>query len=161
MRVRVIGEGKTKDAHLRALQADCARRIAHFTELVVEEVHAVRRSSRHLGPRGEKTGVKTLSSAERRLLERLRGSYKVFLDGRGREWNSEEFPEWLGQQALRGTRKLVFLVGGTEGFSAAFRGQANLLFALSRMTLSRDWARALLEQIYRGFTILRGYPYSR
>ncbi len=151
MRIRVIWEGKTKDAHLRALEADYGTRITHFTELVVEEVQPVRSAGN-----GKKN---ILSPAERRVLEKLRGSYKVFLDERGHEWTSEEFAEWLGQQALRAMRELAFLVRGPEGFSAAFRKQANLLLALSRMTLARNWAR--LEQIYRGFTILRGYPYPR
>jgi len=152
MRIRILWEGKTKDAHLRALQADLARRIAHFTGLLVEEIPPLR----HAG-QGRKAG---LSTVERSLLEKLRGCTKVFLDERGREWTSEEFAEWLGQQALRGTRELVFLVGGPDGFSAAFRKEADILLALSRMTLTRDWARTLLlEQIYRGFTILRGYPY--
>lgn len=152
MRIRVIWEGKTKDAHLRALEAEYAGRLRHFAELVVEEV-----------PSGRRAGSENkLSAAERRLLEKLKGSTKVFLDERGREWTSEEFAEWLGQQAVFGTRELVFLVGGTEGFSAAFRKQAALLLALSRMTLTHEWARTLLlEQIYRGFTILRGYPYPR
>jgi 23S rRNA (pseudouridine1915-N3)-methyltransferase len=84
------------------------------------------------------------------------------LDERGRERTSEEFAEWLGREALRGTRELAFLIGGPDGFSAAFRQQADILLALSRMTLTRDWARTLLlEQIYRGFTILRGFPYPR
>jgi 23S rRNA (pseudouridine1915-N3)-methyltransferase len=153
MRIRILWQGKTKDAHLRALQADFASRIEHFTALVIEEIPPVR----HDGP-GRKT---TLSGAERRLLEKLQGSTKVFLDARGREWSSEEFAEWLGQQALRGTRELAFLVGGPDGFSAAFRKEADVLLALSRMTFTHDWARALLlEQIYRGFTILRGFPYS-
>ena len=103
-----------------------------------------------------------LSSGERNLLEKTRGSTRVFLDERGREWTSAEFAEWLGQQGLRGTRELVFLIGGPEGFSAAFRQEADVLLALSRMTLTHDWARSLLlEQIYRGFAILRGYPYPR
>ncbi len=154
MRIRVICEGKTKDANLRAVQADFRSRIAHFSEIVVEEI-----------PPAKTTGngkAKELSAPERHLLEKLRGSYKVFLDGRGREWTSEEFAEWMGEQALRGTREVAFVIGGPDGFSEAFRKQANLLLALSRMTLTRDWARALLlEQIYRGFTILRGYPYPR
>jgi len=154
MRIRVIWEGRTKNAHLRALQAEFEKRLAPFTELVVEEIHPVRRAGG--------SSQKKLSAGERNLLAKLKGSYKIFLDGRGREWTSEEFAEWLGQQALRGTRELAFLVGGPEGFSAAFRQQADLLLALSRMTLTRDWARTLLlEQIYRGFTILRGYPYPR
>jgi 23S rRNA (pseudouridine1915-N3)-methyltransferase len=154
MRIRILWEGKTKDAHLRALQADLASRIEHFTRLVLEELPSARRA-----PQARKTG---LSGSERSLLEKLRGSTKVFLDERGREWTSEEFAEWLGQHALRGTRELAFLVGGPDGFSAAFRKEADVLLALSRMTLNHDWARALLlEQIYRGFTILRGYPYPR
>jgi 23S rRNA (pseudouridine1915-N3)-methyltransferase len=154
MRIRIIWEGKTKDAHLRALQGDYRERIAHFSDVTVQETPSARRPGHSDG--------KKLSAAERRLLEKLSSSSKVFLDPRGREWTSEEFAEWLGQQALRGTRELTFLVGGPDGFSAAFREQADLLLSLSRMTLTSEWARTLLlEQIYRGFTILRGYPYSR
>jgi len=153
MRIRIICQGKTKDANLRAVQDDFQDRIAHFSDIAVEEIQPARTA----GGKGER-----LSPPERHLLEKLRGSYKVFLDGRGRDWTSEEFAEWLGQHALRGTRELVFVVGGPDGFSRAFRQEANLLLALSRMTFTRDWARLLLlEQIYRGFTILRGYPYPR
>jgi 23S rRNA (pseudouridine1915-N3)-methyltransferase len=154
MRIRVLWQGKTKDAHLRALQSDLVSRIEHFAALTVEELPPVRKA----GPR-TRPG---LSTSERHLLEKIREASKVFLDERGREWSSAEFAEWLGQEALRGTRELVFLIGGPEGFSAAFRKEADVLLALSRMTLTHDWARALLlEQIYRGFTILRGYPYPR
>jgi 23S rRNA (pseudouridine1915-N3)-methyltransferase len=154
MRIRILWEGKTKDAHLRALQQDLAGRIEHFTSVSLEELPPLRRAGQ-----GRKPG---LSSPERALLEKLRGATKVLLDERGREQTSEKFAEWLGQEALRGTRELAFLVGGPEGFSAAFRQQADVLLALSRLTLTRDWARTLLlEQIYRGFTILRGFPYPR
>jgi 23S rRNA (pseudouridine1915-N3)-methyltransferase len=153
MRIRVIWEGKTKDARLRALQDDYAARIARFNEITVQEMSAQRRSS---------AGGLKLSSPERRWMEKLKGSAKVVLDARGREWSSEEFAEWLGQRAVHGTREVAFLVGGPDGFSAAFRERADLLLSLSRLTLTSDWARTLLlEQIYRGFTILRGFPYPR
>jgi 23S rRNA (pseudouridine1915-N3)-methyltransferase len=155
MRIRVIAEGKTKDAHLRGLQADYLKRIAHFTEFGLEETPAAPESV--VPPKRS-----ALLPAERRLLERVHSTYKVFLDARGRQWTSEEFAEWLGQQAVKGTRELVFVVGGTEGFSNAFRKEADLLLSLSTLTLTRDWARTLLlEQIYRALTILRGYPYAR
>ncbi len=154
MRIRVIWEGKTKDPHLRALQQEFASRIARFNDFAIEELKPGRLPAPGSG--------KQASAAERRWLQKLEGSTRVFLDERGREWTSEEFAEWLGRQALRGTGTLAFLVGGREGFSGAMRKQADLLLALSRMTLTRDWARTLLlEQIYRGFTILRGYPYPR
>ena len=160
MRIRVISKGKTRDANLRGLQADYAKRIAHFTEFVVEEIPEARSGSVLEGRK--RTAESSLSPAERRLLKKLSGAYKVFLDSRGRQWSSSEFAEWLGQQAVRGTSDLAFLVGGTEGFSHTFRSEADLLLSLSTLTLTRDWARTLLlEQIYRAFTILRGYPYAR
>lgn len=154
MRIRILCAGKTKDSHLRAIQQDLAGRIEHFTRLSLEEFPAARGSSQ-----ARKAG---LSSAERSLLEKLHGATKVLLDQRGAERTSEEFAAWLGQEALRGSRELAFVIGGPDGFSAAFRAEADVLMALSRMTLTRDWARTLLlEQIYRGFTILRGFPYAR
>jgi 23S rRNA (pseudouridine1915-N3)-methyltransferase len=161
MRIRVISKGKTRDANLRGLQADYVKRIAHFTDFRVEEIPAAPGSS-SVSEERKWRAESALSQAERRLLERLTGAYKVLLDSRGRQWTSGEFAEWLGQRAVRGTRDLAFLVGGTEGFSHSFRGEADLLLSLSTLTLTRDWARTLLlEQIYRAFTILRGYPYAR
>jgi|SRR6516164_8457577 23S rRNA (pseudouridine1915-N3)-methyltransferase len=160
MRIRVISQGKAKDANLRGLQADYVKRIAHFTDFAVEEIPAARSSSVAEGRK--RRAESNLSPAEARLLQRLAGAYKVFLDSRGRQWTSGELAEWLGQRAVRGTRDLAFLVGGTEGFSHTFRIEADLLLSLSTLTLTRDWARTLLlEQIYRAFTILRGYPYAR
>lgn len=154
MRIRVLYEGRTKDPHLRAVQQDMAGRIEHFTPLSLEELPA-RRGARHASKAG-------LTSAERALLEKLRGATKVLLDERGRERTSQEFADWLALEAVRGSRELAFLIGGPDGFSAAFREKADILMSLSRMTLTRDWARTLLlEQIYRGFTILRGFPYPR
>ncbi|MGH9470092.1 MAG: 23S rRNA (pseudouridine(1915)-N(3))-methyltransferase RlmH [Terriglobia bacterium] len=154
MRIRLIWEGKTRDERLHALQADYAARISRFAELQIDEIPpergAVQRQKGQLSP------------AERRLLEKAGDGPKVALDEQGREWNSQEFAAWMERQAVSGTRAIAFLVGGPEGFSAAFRAQSDVLLALSRMTLTRDWARALLlEQIYRSFTIQRGYPYPR
>ncbi len=154
MRIRVFWEGKTKDPHLRALVSDYAARIAKFGDFEIEEIPEAKR-------RGTKNPQK-LSAAEARMLEKLKTSTKIFLDAQGRKWTSQEFALWLGQQGVRGTRELAFVVGGPDGFSSAFRAEADLLLSLSSMTFTHDWARALLlEQIYRGFTVLRGFPYAR
>ena len=154
MRIRVFWEGKTKDPHLRALVSDYAARIAKFGDFEIEEIPEAKR-------RGTKNPQK-LSAAETRMLEKLKTSTKIFLDAQGRKWTSQEFALWLGQQGVRGTRELAFVVGGPDGFSSAFRAEADLLLSLSSMTFTHDWARALLlEQIYRGFTVLRGFPYAR
>lgn len=154
MRIRVFWEGKTKDAHLRALVADYTKRIARFTEIVIEEVPEARKSTSR--------SAKRSSTAEARMLGKTAGSTRVFLDPEGAEWTSKEFALWLGDQGVHGTREIAFVVGPADGFSPSFRGNTNVLLSLSRMTLTHDWTRAmLLEQIYRAFTILRGFPYAR
>jgi len=154
MRIRVFWEGKTKDAHLRALVADYTQRIAKFTEIVIEELPEARKSGSQ--------SAKTASPVEARMLEKTARSTRVFLDPEGAEWTSKEFALWLGDQGVHGTREIAFVVGAADGFSPPFRGHANILLSLSRMTLTHDWTRAmLLEQIYRAFTILRGFPYAR
>ena len=154
MRIRVFWEGKTKDAHLRALIADYTHRIARFTDIVVEELPEARKS--------KSRSAKKASPVETRMLEKTAGSTRVFLDPEGAEWTSREFAMWLGDQGVHGTKEIAFVVGAADGFSPAFRLQADILLSLSHMTLTHDWTRAmLLEQIYRGFTILRGFPYAR
>lgn len=154
VRIRIIREGKPKDANLRALQTDYQERISHFIDVRIEESPALDR-----GAEGLRRGR---SARSHRWLEGLRQGYKILLDPSGREWSSEQFTEWLGERAVRGTRELIFLVGGDKGFAPAVREQADLLLGLSRMTFTHDWAcTLLLEQIYRAFTMLRGYPYTR
>ena len=158
MRIRLIWEGKTKNAQLRALQEDYSARIRHFAPVAIEEIQASG-ESRKSGSSPERN---KMSSAERHLMEKLEGSYRVVLDPAGECWTSEEFAQWLGERAQRATRELAFLVGAPQGFSALFKKNADLLLAISRMTFTHEWARVLLlEQIYRGFSILRGYPYSK
>ncbi len=165
MRIQVLWEGKTKDAHLRALEQDFAARIRRMTSFEVAELAPQKpgkqRGDAHRSAKHGKSG-NGLTRGEQALLERLDGSVRVFLDPRGREWTSEEFAQWLGGQMTMGRREIAFLIGGPDGFSAPLRKQADVLLALSRMTLTHEWARALLlEQIYRSLTMLRGYPYAR
>ena len=86
----------------------------------------------------------------------------ILLDGRGRQFTSEEFAGLLRDQQDRGTQNLCFAVGPTDGFSDQARTSADLILSFGKMTLSHELARVvLLEQIYRAFTILKGHPYHR
>ena len=58
--------------------------------------------------------------------------------------------------------KVVPRGAGTSLCGGALPLEDAIVLGLSRMTLTRDLARTvLLAQIYRAFTILRGYPYPR
>lgn len=57
-------------------------------------------------------------------------------------------------------RPLAFCIGGPFGHGAAVQTRADDSIALSRLVLNHSVAHVvLLEQLYRGWTILRGEPY--
>lgn len=89
-------------------------------------------------------------------------AYKVVLDPAGRQLGSAELAALVAKAENTAVRELLFFVGGAEGFSESTRRKADLLLALSRLTLPHELARVILaEQIYRAFTILRHHPYAR
>ena len=75
--------------------------------------------------------------------------------------SSVDFARWLGRQQDSG-KDVAFVIGGDEGLSEAVRARASLVLSLSAMTLPHRLARLMLiEQVYRGFSILRGEPYHK
>jgi 23S rRNA (pseudouridine1915-N3)-methyltransferase len=87
-------------------------------------------------------------------------AYAILLDSRGQQYTSEEFAAQLGRLRDEGTQRLVLAIGPADGWSAAARKRANLLFSLGRITLPHQLARVVLaEQVYRALTILAGHPY--
>ena len=84
----------------------------------------------------------------------------ILLDEHGRQYRSVEFARFLGGRMNRGGRDLVFVIGGAYGFAQKVYDRAGSLLSLSAMTFSHQMVRTIFaEQLYRGFTILRGEPY--
>ena len=84
----------------------------------------------------------------------------VVMDSRGKEFTSEQFAKFLGDYRGSNPLALVFAIGGADGFSAETKSAASGVISLGKITMPHDLARVvLLEQIYRGFTILEGHPY--
>ncbi len=87
-------------------------------------------------------------------------AYAILLDSRGRQYTSEDFAAQLGRLRDQGTQQLVLAIGPADGWSAAARQRANLLFSLGLVTLPHQLARVVAaEQTYRALTILAGHPY--
>ena len=84
----------------------------------------------------------------------------VLLDERGKELRTIEFAAWLEKILLLPKKRIVFIIGGSWGFSDEVISRADVSLALSKMTFSHQLVRLLfLEQLYRGFTIIKGDPY--
>lgn len=85
----------------------------------------------------------------------------VLFDEGGKAFpSSEEFAKLLGRQLESGKARLVFCIGGPYGFSEEIKTRAQARWSLSGLTFNHWIAQVTaLEQLYRGFTILKGIPY--
>jgi len=92
------------------------------------------------------------------------GAHLYAFDERGEPITSTAFAhDILGaEQQHGGGAPVVLAIGGADGHSDAIRARARKLIAFGRLTIAHRLVRVLvLEQIYRGFKILRGEPYHR
>ena len=131
--------GKPKDRHANALAADYLMRVSHFAGVQSQEIRPDRFD----------------------LFARHPSARKIFLDPAGKLLDSATFANLVATSEQNG-QDLLFLVGGADGLPPQWRDRGDLLLSLSPMTYPHELARAMLaEQIYRAFTILRGFPYPR
>jgi 23S rRNA (pseudouridine1915-N3)-methyltransferase len=86
--------------------------------------------------------------------------YLILLDENGHSMNSLQFSEFLNKTLTHVPSKTIFLIGGAYGFDKKAYLRAQQKLSLSTFTFSHQLARiVLLEQIYRGFSILNNEPY--
>jgi 23S rRNA (pseudouridine1915-N3)-methyltransferase len=95
------------------------------------------------------------------LLKKMeQGDFLILLDERGKQYSSIQFSEFLETLIQSSNKRVIFLVGGAYGFSDPVYQRANAQWSLSKLTFSHQMVRLfIVEQIYRGMSILRGLPY--
>lgn len=85
----------------------------------------------------------------------------LLLDERGAQLSSAGMAEIL-ENASTENQDLAFVIGGADGLGAALRARPHRLFAYGKATWPHQWVRVMLmEQLYRGQSILQNHPYHR
>lgn len=155
MKLRFVWVGKTKRAAVKELVEDYVGRVRRFAGVEIVELkdrNDVGQDARRII---EKEGEDLLQRA-------AADPFVIALDERGRQFDSPEFAEMIERHRQAGTKQLTFMIGGYAGLSDAVRGRADLVLALSKMTLTHELARVMLvEQVYRAFAIIHDLPYQK
>src|SRR5215203_2245624 len=150
MKFRFVWVGKTKDKNWKALQEEYLGRLSHFVRCEITEVRDLVRND-------------TTEIEGKRILELLNPkSFVCLLESSGKTIGSQELAAEIERWQLRGLKEVTFIIGGANGVSRSIREIADFRLSLSFMTFTHDMARViLLEQLYRAFTIIKGFPYQR
>jgi len=150
MKFRFVWIGKTKEKNWRSLQDEYLRRLSHFVRYEITEL---RDSAPHEGKEIE----------GKLILDKLnQSSFVCLLDVAGRVLSSHELSDTVEGWQNRGVKEVVFVIGGADGVSADVAQRADIVLSLSILTFTHEMARViLLEQLYRAFTIIKGFPYQK
>jgi len=153
MVLHIVAVGRVSDPALRAACADYATRVRRVWDLEIREVRS---------PAGRFSASERRRREGERLLEALPPSVPaVALMPNGRTDTSDGFARRLAGWQARG-RDIAFVLGGADGLDPQVIRRCELALSLSPLTFPHELARLiLLEQVYRGSTILRGTPYHR
>lgn len=154
MKIIFAWAGKTRNAAMRSLIEEYAKRIGRYHPFEIAEV----RSSSGLG-----SPVATRRKEGENLLATLpEKGYVIALSPDGTSVTTKALAEIVRDVRGRGLPALAFVVGGEEGLHESVERRADMRMALTPMTLPHELARVLLaEQIYRVFALLAGHPYPR
>lgn len=154
MNIKLIAIGKTDDKNLQALIEEYQKRLSFYIKFEIELIPDLK-NAKNLSEiqQKEKEGELILSKLSPT-------DYLILLDENGKSFTSLEFANELQKKMNAGIKTLVYIIGGPYGFSEVLYQKAQQKISLSKMTFSHQMVRLFfIEQVYRGFTILRNEPY--
>ena len=155
MKARLVAVGERPPAWVAQGFAEYRKRLSHWLPLELVEIEP--------GLRGKgRDALRAMQDEGARVLEALpKNAHVIVLDGRGKQFTSEQFAQRLEHWRGQG-RDLAFLIGGPEGHADEVMQRADESWSLGLPTLPHMLVRLLVaEQLYRAAAMLANHPYHR
>jgi len=156
MKIKIIAAGKIKENFLKEGIDEFLKRLTPYANIEIIELPTVEIKDENLAS-------KVLDREAERILAHIKpNSYVITLEIQGKQLSSEEFAQKLNEVMTSGAGELVFVIGSSCGLSPIVSDRADFKLSFSKMTFLHQFARLILvEQIYRGFKILKGETYHK
>ena len=153
MLIKIISIGSPPSSSVNSLIDDYTSRVNTFTK--IEWVnHQIKSKEKNIILKKELEAKKILSSINK-------NSFVIALDENGQSYNSCTFSNFL-EQTMMHQSEIIFLIGGADGLSKDILEKCSKVISLSNLTFPHQLVKVLIiEQIYRGFSIINNLPYHR
>lgn len=159
MKITVICVGKIKEKFYTDAIAEYGKRLSRYCKLEIVELadeKTKENSSEH------ENDVVKAKEGERILSAIREDMYVIALAIEGKMLDSVALSEKMEQLGISGSSHIAFVIGGSLGLDRKVLDRADFKLSFSKMTFPHQLMRViLLEQIYRGFRIMRGEPYHK
>lgn len=155
MKIKIIALGKIKEKFLKDGIEEFLKRLTPYAAVEIVELSPVEIRNEQV--------EKALNEEGEKILANIRDdSYVITLEIQGKELSSEDFAQKINEITVSGKSELIFIIGSSCGISPIVSKRADFKLSLSKMTFLHQFARLLLvEQLYRGFKILKGETYHK
>jgi len=160
MSLAVICVGRLKEKPFRQMADEYIRRLGRYGKMEEIEIPDLPEPS---GGRSEALEEQIRTREGEGILRAIRpGDRVIALTIPGKAPDSVELAEKIRDLRIRGTGRIVFVIGGSLGLGKNVLERADEEMSMSRMTFPHQLARVmLLEQLYRAEKILAGERYHK
>jgi len=159
MNITVISVGKLKEKYLKEAIEEYSKRLQRYCKISLIELQDEKTPDNA----SEKEELQIKAKEGEAILKNIKeNSFIIALDLKGKMISSEEFSSYIEDLGVNGKSDIVFIIGGSLGLSQEVLNRANYKLCFSKMTFPHQLFRVmLLEQIYRGFRIMKNEPYHK
>ncbi|MFO1257953.1 MAG: 23S rRNA (pseudouridine(1915)-N(3))-methyltransferase RlmH [Gammaproteobacteria bacterium] len=154
MQLQVVAVGNRLPHWAKLAWADYAERFPKTFSVKLTEIPTPSRN--------EHTVQQAQQLEWQKMQRAIKGApYCIALDEHGANWTTKQLAarlqDWQNQY-----QQVSFLIGGPDGLTDECLSMTKTHWSLSRLTLPHALARiVLIEQLYRGISVLGNHPYHR
>lgn len=159
MNIKIIAVGKIKEKYIKDGINEFSKRLSRYGKLEIVEVND-EKAPENLSEK-EMKNVKEREGA--RIISKIpQNSFIISLEINGKIISSEELSKKMESLMIDGVNDITFIIGGSLGLSKDVSELSDFKLSFSKMTFPHQLMRLiLLEQVYRGFRIMKGEPYHK
>ena len=159
MNITILSVGKIKEKAFQMAIDEYTKRLLRYCKLTLIEVPDEKAPENISEAEMQQIKYKEGESILKHIKD---GTYVIALAIKGKMLSSEELADKLSNLAVTGNSNLAFIIGGSLGLSDEVLKRADFKLSFSPMTFPHQLMKViLLEQVYRGFRIIKGEPYHK
>ncbi|MEG1458330.1 MAG: 23S rRNA (pseudouridine(1915)-N(3))-methyltransferase RlmH [Acetivibrio sp.] len=159
MKITVLSVGKIKETYFTLGIQEYTKRLSRYCKFEMIEV-----PDEKTPDRASETEERQIKEKEGERLKRYikEDAYVVALAIEGESLDSIELSRKIEKLGIDGVSHIIFIIGGSLGLDESILNRADCKLSFSRMTFPHQMMRMiLLEQVYRGYRIMKGEPYHK
>ncbi|BCD67804.1 23S rRNA (pseudouridine(1915)-N(3))-methyltransferase RlmH [Nitratiruptor sp. YY09-18] len=150
-KIFVYSIGKKDEPHMQKLYEELIKNAKKYATIKVVNIYNKKINQAQSAESAQKVYTKALEPYI------LNDGLNIALHPDAKEPDSYAFSKILQESA-----KIAFFIGGAYGFEERFLKMCDKSLSLSRLTMSHKIAKAvLLEQIFRGLSLIHNHPYHK